>query len=598
MSQTSGLRGKGATQVREKGSALRAVRPREEPEPGARTFVWAVWGLSVLAATTFVAFFGVNVPLWDDANIALALIGDRPITLGWLWEQCNEHRIALPKLILLGADHLAGNDIRAGMFLSVAALSALAAALIGLTARLRGGTRPTDALFPVLLLLSGHEANLLWSIQFAFVLPTVLGTAFLIPIVGRATWPGPKAAVLAGIVLALLPHCGATGLMFVPAMAAWLLGAAWAESRSGRPGARRRAARIAVTTTPGLVLMALYFRGFQRGRNPEALGGVVAGFRTGLQFLSGGVGKPAVWAWPWSGAATLGLMTLALIFLARAWVRRPKERPRIFGLAAFLAAVTAIATAVAWGRAWSGEQAGFQNRYVTMATPLWCWLALTFRLYAPPAIGGLFQNALFSVLCVLAWPNAETALEHGRQMAGQARALTRDLQAGVPAYRIVRRFTPYLHPSQDEVARLLPTYRRAGLGPFGMLRDSPRFRETRLPLTPTDVYLARWEGTTAHVTNVDPQITFTLPEPRQVAGIRIRYAHANPRGDPARFRLTWRHPGQAEYPDTQRYAHWFQPTGEGKESTIWIDDIVDQFRIQPDNQPCEFRIDEIVLLEL
>ena len=67
---------------------------------------------------------------------------------------------------------------------------------------------------------------------------------------------------------------------------------------------------------------------------------------------------------------------------------------------------------------------------------------------------------------------------------------------------------------------------------------------------------------------------------------------------PPRFQLSWKRPGQADYIETQRYANWNQQSGEGRQTTIWIDDLVEQFRIQPDNQPCAFRIDEITLLEL
>ena len=83
-----------------------------------------------------------------------------------------------------------------------------------------------------------------------------------------------------------------------------------------------------------------------------------------------------------------------------------------------------------------------------------------------------------------------------------------------------------------------------------------------------------------------------------IAGIRVRYAHKNLQGADARFSLSWKRPAQAAYNDQQRYANWMLPTGEGKETTIWIDDVVEQFRIQPDNQRGEFRIDEITLLAL
>ena len=135
------------------------------------------------------------------------------------------------------------------------------------------------------------------------------------------------------------------------------------------------------------------------------------------------------------------------------------------------------------------------------------------------------------------------------------------------------------------------------MGPFGALRDSPVFRETPLPLTPTHVTLGRWDGKIFHVTGVDPQITFTLTPPRRIAGIRIDYSHSNRQGAPARFNLSWRRPGQAGYSAARRYANWNLPTGAGRSTTVWIDDTVELFRIQPDNQPCDFGIDQITLLE-
>jgi hypothetical protein len=567
------------------------------PEPGVRTFVWGCWALLSLSAVAFVARFGTNVPVWDDYDIVSVLIGDRPFSLEWLWEQCNEHRIALPKLILFYAERLAGNDVRAGMFLTVGTLIALAAGLIAVSSRLEGGIRTSDAFFPLLLLNVGQASNLLWGIQFSYILPTALGTAWLMLIVSRPTWPTLWMIAITAVVMALLPFCGGTGLMFVPGLALWILGVAVAEVRSVRPGHWRRALVAVLSMLPGLVVMALYFRGFKKDLHPETMGGIFDGARTALQFLTGAIGIPAPMLWPWSGAVMVGLTALTLVFLGRAWAFRPGERPRIFGLAAFLLAMLALGAAVGWGRGWAGEQAGFQDRYITMATPLLCWLAFACRLYAPTAIGRQVPNALFAALCVFVWPNTQAGLEHGRQGLERARSLSSDLGAGVPAYQIVRRYTPYLQPNQDEIARFLPKLRAARVGPFSTLRNSPAFRETPLPITPISVSLARWEGNTAHVTGVDPQIMFMLAPPRPIAGIRINYSHSNRQGAPARFNLTWKNPGQHGYTPAQRYANWNLPTGDGRETTVWIDDIVDQFRIQPDNQPCEFRINRMTVLE-
>ena len=138
----------------------------EAPEAGASAFVWGVCGLLTLALIGFVARYGSNVPKWDDFSIVPQLAGVRPVTLRWLWEQGNEHRIPLPKLIMLSASRLAGNDVRAEMYLSVLALSGLSAALIAVASKLAGGLRSSDALFPLLLLSVGQAANLLWATSF------------------------------------------------------------------------------------------------------------------------------------------------------------------------------------------------------------------------------------------------------------------------------------------------------------------------------------------------------------------------------------------------------------------------------------------------
>jgi len=461
-----------------------------------------------------------------------------------------------------------------------------------------GGARPSDAVFSLFLLNLGHASNLLWCNQFHQVIPTAIGTALLILIAGRARSPGPATAAVVGVALGLLPLCGGTGLLYVPAIASWLLAASWLEARSKRPGAGRRAALIALPALPGLVLSALYFHGFRQGHHPAAAGGLFDAARTALQFLTGGIGEPAALGWPWSGAATLGAVALALGALALAWVARPQERCRVFGLLAFLAALLTMAAGLGWGRGWAGPLAGFQDRYVTMAAPLWCWLVIVFRLYAPPALGGLVANTLFAAACVLFWPNTEAGLKRGREGAETARALARDIRSGVPPYRIVARYTPFLHPSQDEIARLLPMLRRTKVGPFRFLRNDPPFVETPLSVMPTHLSLARWDAAAraAHVTGFDPQLIYRLPSPRRVAGVRIGYSHANAEGAPARFQFAWRRPGQAAFLDTQRSSDWALPAGAHRQTTVWIDDTPADFRIQPDNQPCDFQTGEIMLI--
>jgi hypothetical protein len=369
-----------------------------------------------------------------------------------------------------------------------------------------------------------------------------------------------------------------------------------AVARSNHPDRRRRLASLVAAMLPGLAIAILYFRGFRKGLHPPAPSGVLDALRTALQFLAGGIGQPASALWPWSVWLTLGLIFVSLICLVYSWIRHREERHRVFGLICFLISILTIAGAVGWGRGWAGETAGFQDRYITMAIPIWCWFAIVFRVCTPASIGRLLQNFLFTLACACIWPNTVAGVQHGQEKSAWIKSLVHDISAGMSEYQVVRKYTPRLHPDQDELSRLLPIMRRARLGPFGALRPSPSFRAIPLPVKPADVRLAVWEGTTAHITGVDPQLVYTLSSPRTIAGIRLKYAHKNRQGAPARFQLSWKRPGQVSYNDQQRYANWTLPTGDGHETTIWVDDLVEQFRIQPDNQPGEFRIDGITLL--
>ena len=190
------------------------------------------------------------------------LVGAQRVTVDWLWSLHNEHRLPLPKLILVLLSRISGNDFRAGMFWSVAALAALAGASIAVAARRPGGCRTYDGLFPLLLLNLSHSTNLLWSWQVQFVASTVIAGAVILLIVSHADWPGAGTAVVVGLCLALLPLCGANGVACVPALECWLIAAALAHLRSGRAGGKARAFIVLLAAVPGIVLTYLYFKGY------------------------------------------------------------------------------------------------------------------------------------------------------------------------------------------------------------------------------------------------------------------------------------------------------------------------------------------------
>jgi hypothetical protein len=284
------------------------------------------------------------------------------------------------------------------------------------------------------------------------------------------------------------------------------------------------------------------------------------------------------------------------LVLLGAWFSRASERLRVVGFLCAFVAIAALAVAIGWGRSGEHEAAGLQPRYTTLAAPALAVVYLTAAYYGPPVLRSLAPMTLFAGFCMLIWPNTQEALEAGRTAKRRAEAFDRDLAAGMPPYRLVRRHVPFLHPSQRAMHEYLGMLREAKIGKFAKLRPDPSFREAPVDLAPADVRLAIWSEGEVVAKGIDPWVRFDLPAPVKVAGVRIRYDHHNDEGAPARFRLAWRSAGELNFPPEKQYGDWNLESGVDREATVWIDDVISSIRLQPDNRPCRFRIRELTLL--
>lgn len=444
-------------------------------------FVWAVW--LCMSASTFVLVlaFGDNVPQLDDWEMVPVLTGHQPVTRTWLWEQHNEHRVPLPRLLLVAAFHLAGGDFRGGMALSAALLSALSAVLIRAARAARGRTAFSDAFFPLVLLHGGHAANLLWFWQVGFVTSTVLAGLVFAAVARSRAIPTGCQAVVAGGALLLLPLCGAHGLVFVPLMALWLGVGALAHLLGHEPEGRRSAWWFLAASAVALTLTGIYLVGYHAGAMPDRPA-VVAVTRTALEFLSRAFGPSVALHWSWWAAGVVALTAVAVLAAGRAVLLVPTERARAAGLLAFLVSALALAAGVAWGRSGFGLGAGLWGRYVTLAAPLACGVYLTLMLYCGPATGRILQAGLFATSALMLWPNTLSAVNHVRAWHdGKIGGFVRDLQAGVPPFVLADRYSRYpLAIAMPQHAGQIPAWmdmlRAAGVGPFGDLRDDPAYR--------------------------------------------------------------------------------------------------------------------------
>jgi hypothetical protein len=122
--------------------------------PGlAAVVVWGVWAIMSAGLVGYLAWIaGENCPLADDLELVPVYTGAQPVTASWLWEPYNEHRLPLPRLLLVLAGAATRHDYRSGLVCSAALLVAVAAAMILTARRVRGFTALPDAFFPLALL--------------------------------------------------------------------------------------------------------------------------------------------------------------------------------------------------------------------------------------------------------------------------------------------------------------------------------------------------------------------------------------------------------------------------------------------------------------
>ncbi|MEW4567586.1 hypothetical protein AB1L88_06925 [Tautonia sp. JC769] len=581
------------TEGAERRGVLAESGPELESEPGAGWFAWGVWLAMTAAAVGFVVRFGPVVPFYDDFAIIPALVGEQEVTPGYLWSQHFEHRVPLPRLVLLGVYRLSGDDFRAGMVAVVACLASLAAALMVALRSARGRWSYGDALFPILLLNWGHYSNLLWSWQIAFGLSTLLAVGAGALFAGRSGSVGSGTVIGLGAILVLLPLCAASGLVMVPPLVVWLIGLGVARLRSGRAGGWTAIA----AAVPGLVVTVGYFIGYERPPQIDRSPGIGAVVRTGLQFLAIGFGPIAGDAWRVGGMVALGLAVASAGLLGLTAWRRPDERARALGMLAVLAGFGMLAASLAWGRSGTNDRGGLEPRYVTLAAQIPCLAGLAWARFGPRVSGRLVYMFVFSGSLILLWPNTEIGLEQGRQRRVDSEGVVGDLRLGLPPFAIAARHTGFLHSSHDDLGRGLPLLVEAQTGVFRGARPNPDFREVPVG-APDRLSLARWDSgsRTIEATGVDPWITFDLPERTLVAGVRIRYDLDNGPATSARFKLQWKRSNQDGFTEGQQYQQWTLPVGPDREMVVWIAEPIDSFRIQPDNQPSRFRIEEMVLL--
>jgi hypothetical protein len=571
---------------------------------GASAFVWGSWAFLLLADLAFVWKYTHNVPFCEDWNLLVPyLTGDEPITLSYLWEQNAEHRYPLLKVVLLTVLKLCNGDFRAPTVFGICALGGVACAMIQVAKRLRGRSSCLDAFFPLALLQWGFLSPSVWAWEHAYLLPTLVASILLLLIISKGMQLTIGTGILAGIGLALLPLCSAVGLLYLPPLALWLGCAAGFSWRSSERGAKRISLVIACGLFTALLLMALYFVGYDKTAAHSyapSSGDLWSTLKVSLAFSAGSFGGEAASAlWPLSGLLMLILLALSVGVLVPAARGRSPHRSQAWGLLFFGAAFGMLALGIGYGRGATPDGTNFGFTYRQLPAPILCWLYFVWLLYGPPALRLSIHGCLFACLSLAAAFNIYTYREQEKERYTALEAFERDLQDGALPYELIARYTS-IHQGvapESELARYMRMLRRAGIGTFRYLKDDPAFAELPLPLRPSELHDVKWVNATVQGTGPDSYVTFALPAPTYVAHIRFCYSAEGSRYLVSGvFKACWKRSGDSDFLDAVPV--WPSSPSAPDLATLAVADIIEQVRIfpSPHQGAGTLHIKEIMLL--
>lgn len=444
---------------------------------GTRAFVWSVWLVMMLVMIVFIAKYGRNIPLNEDWWFVPPLTGNEPDLAKWLWTQQSEHRIPLPRLILLVLLKVTHGDFRAGMFLNAIAFGGLSFFMIRVARHLRcGRTSFADAFFPIALLHLGHWPNFAWSWMFTFILPTALICGVLLVLVSHQTVATPSVAVFVGISLVSLPLCGANGLLFVPILALWLgyCGVRILHDVKRKEGRRWIGEFLIGSMVFALCLTAFYFVGYKSPSWQPPNPGLGASLWTAIKFLASGFGPAARNSWTMSIMAACGLLVPSAVVAVMGVLHHKRhERLRALSVLVFFGNVLIFALAIGWGRASAilGFYSTWPIRYVVLALPALFTAFFIWELYGPTRIRTAVQSALFLGMCILIPFNTIHGLGWRDWFLEQDKSLEQDLLAGTSASVLAERHRElllnWIEPS--ELANYMRMLRESGIGPFAQM---------------------------------------------------------------------------------------------------------------------------------
>ena len=377
------------------------------PEIG-RALLLLIGLLPAMALLADINRFAVNIAFMDDWQFIPLLEKARNGTLTFheLWAPHDEHRLLLPRIIIIASMFASGGDYRVQSYITFAVVAISSGCLLWLMIRLNGNRNSVLwawVLVNIALFLPIQFHNWLWPMQFAYFLPyTFLALCFCTL---YARTPALPKFVMAAVFALAGNYSFVQGNLIWPAALPVIL---LAPDILGK-GVRRNFAIAWVAL--GALAVAIYFRGLEHNSaapdyayGHEGVAPTMSTFHQ-LQehpadtilrmdrFILGMFGNSISRGFPVADELVFSyvcgaiVLMLALIGLAAAW-RRGLFLNRTLPWACLLLFTFLTAAFVCVGRVWRGDFQPLTPRYTTFGA--FCIVSLIALLYT--AFSGLHEE--------------------------------------------------------------------------------------------------------------------------------------------------------------------------------------------------------------
>jgi hypothetical protein len=443
--------------------------------------------------------------------------------------------------------------------------------------------------------------------------------------------PIPKVGViLASLVIVLLPISDVPGLVYAPALAAWIAATgvvAYCDHRRGYAALLWAGALL----TWALVIM--YFQGYSHKPLAMSVTQWRAVLLTALGFVAGGLGPVGRQLWP-PVLRVLPAAVFLTTFAAIGWAAARSDQPpfRSRAMLLFFIGAACLVAALALGRpgtpAWVG-------RYFLLAALIWCAAFLAWPLCFKPRVAWMAQVAMLPLLIGIAPWNFHEGLLYARDYHSRMEEFRADLLSGMSPAQLVARHVVSLDPCpfsgypdvgvefrwgnpvrisksfpitgavsfHDWIADKLRKLHAAKIGDYARMQpNDPPLREI-IPSPVGGFAVSRATDRNDPTAAEETAVLLTPDLPLYVVGIRIRRpidlassaidVPVDEGGRPTAVQppwvqVFWRLAGESEYTVPHRYVFAWQAGKD--EQIVWIFQEVDQIAFHMGNRDVQRRL--------